>query len=395
MDFEKIKTMTLEEIESRESEIEALVRSNDESTDFGAINKELDALKERKLVLVEEQRKADIDAVLSGAGEDVTETIIPKETRKMADIIEIRNSEAYLDAFAEVVKTGGKSGVAECRALLSTNAPEDGSIAVPTLVEDKIRTAWEASELFSRISKSTVKGNLAIGFEIEGTDAVIHEEGTDAPDEETLAIGTVTIVPKFIKKWITISDEVMSLRGEAFLNYVYDELKYKIVKKAEDVVVAKIIANVGASTSTQAGQASTSAEVGRAGIIDALSYISDEARDIVAIMSRRTWASYEATRTLNGGDPFADLPVVYNNTLEDYDTAEEDDIYAIVGDLNYGFRANLPNGYDVRITVDENSLSEADLIKVTGKLYAGLEAIAQNAFCVITKPAAEEDGGEG
>lgn len=395
MDFEKIKTMTLEEIESRESEIEALVRSNDESTDFGAINKELDALKERKLVLVEEQRKADIDAVLSGAGEDVTETIIPKETRKMADIIEIRNSEKYLDAFAEVVKTGGKSGVAECRALLSTNAPEDGSIAVPTLVEDKIRTAWEESELFSRISKSNVKGNLAIGFEIAGTDAVIHEEGTDAPDEEELAIGTVTIVPKFIKKWITISDEVMSLRGEAFLNYVYDELKYKIVKKAEDVVVAKIIANVGASTLTQAGQASTSAEVGRAGIIDALSYISDEARDIVVIMSRRTWASYEATRTLNGGDPFADLPVVYNNTLNDYDTASEDDIYAIVGDLNYGFRANLPNGYDVRITVDENSLSEADLIKVTGKLYAGLEAIAQNAFCVITKPAAEEDGGEG
>lgn len=202
MDFEKIKTMSLEEIESRKSEIEALVRSNDESTDFGAINKELDALEERKLALIEEQRKNDIEAVIAGAGEDVTENFIEKESRKMADVIEIRNSAAYLDAFAEVVKTGGKSGVAECRALLSTNAPEDGSIVVPTLVEDKIRTAWEESELFSRISKSTVKGNLAIGFEISGTDAVIHEEGTDAPDEEELTIGTVTIVPKFIKKWI-------------------------------------------------------------------------------------------------------------------------------------------------------------------------------------------------
>lgn len=202
MDFEKIKTMSLEEIESRKSEIEALVRSNDESTDFGAINKELDALEERKLALIEEQRKNDIEAVIAGAGEDVTENFIEKESRKMADVIEIRNSAAYLDAFAEVVKTGGKSGVAECRALLSTNAPEDGSIVVPTLVEDKIRTAWEESELFSRISKSYVKGNLAIGFEISGTDAVIHEEGTDAPDEEELTIGTVTIVPKFIKKWI-------------------------------------------------------------------------------------------------------------------------------------------------------------------------------------------------
>ena len=394
MDFEKIKTMSLEEIESRKSEIEALVRSNDESTDFGAINKELDALEERKLALIEEQRKNDIEAVIAGAGEDVTENFIEKESRKMADIIEIRNSAAYLDAFAEVVKTGGKSGVAECRALLSTNAPEDGSIVVPTLVEDKIRTAWEESELFSRISKSYVKGNLAVGFEISGTDAVIHEEGTAAPDEESLVIGTVTIVPKFIKKWITISDEVMSLRGEAFLNYVYDELKYKIVKKAEDVVITKILANVGASTATKAGQATTSAAIGRAGIIDAISYISDEARDLIAVMSRRTWAAYEATRTLNGGDPFADLPVVYNNgILKDYDTAVENDAYAIVGDFAYGFRANLPNGYDVKITVDENSLSEADLVKVTGKLYAGLEAIAQNAFCVITKPG--EGDGEG
>ena len=33
------------------------------------------------------------------------------------------------------------------------------------------------------------------------------------------------------------------------------------------------------------------------------------------------------------------------------------------------------------------------LVKVTGKLYAGLEAIAQNAFCVITKPG--EGDGEG
>ena len=389
MTVDEIKVATLEDIEARHAEIKSLVESKDETADFEALGAELDAIEERRAALIEESRKADLDAVLAGAGEEVTETIIPKETRTMADVMEIRNSKAYLDAFAEVVKSGGKCGVAECRALLTTNAPEDGSIVVPTLVEDKIRTAWEESELFSRISKSEVKGNLAIGFEISGTDAVIHEEGTEAPDEEELAIGTVTIVPKFIKKWITVSDEVMSLRGEAFLNYVYDELKYKIVKKAEDVVVAKIIASVGASTPTMAGQATTAGEPERATIIDAISYISDEARDLVAIMHRRTWAAFEATRTLNGGDPFADLPVVFNNSLDAYDTADEEEAYAIVGDLAFGFRANLPNGYDVKLTVDENSLSEADLVKVTGKLYAGLEAIAQNAFCVITKPESE------
>ncbi len=388
MTLEEITNATLEEIEARKLEIKSLVDGNVDGTDFEALGAELDSIEERMSVLVEEQRKKDVEAVISGEGETVTESIIPKEERKMPDVKEIRNSEAYINAFAEAMKNGDFS---ECRALLTTNAPEDGQIVVPTIVEDKIRTAWEESELFSRISKSTVKGNLSIGFEISGTDAVIHEEGTEAPDEEELTLGAVTIVPKFIKKWITVSDEVMALRGEAFLNYVYDELKYKIVKKAEAVVVAKIIANVGASTSTTAGQATTSAEIGRAAIIDAISYISNEARELVAIMTRRTWAAFEATRTLNGGDPFADLPVVYTTStdLKDYDTAETDDPYAIVGDLAFGFRANLPNGYDVRISVDENSLSEADLVKVTGKLYAGLEPIAVNAFCVITKPDSE------
>lgn len=394
MTFDEIKEATLEELETRKAEIESLVSTPSEDVDFASINSELDALEERKsFLLVEkekETRKADEEAILRGAGTPANE-IIPKENKKM-DVTEIRSSVKYMDAFAEAMKTGDFS---ECRSLLSLNAPEDGSVAVPTIVEDKIRTAWEESELFSRISKSDVKGNLSIGFEISGSEAVIHEEGTDAPDEETLTLGVVTIVPKFIKKWITISDEVMALRGEAFLNYVYDELKYKIIKKAEDVVVASIIANVGASTATKAGQATISAAIGRASIISAIAEISDEARDLVAIMSRRTWASYEATRTLNGGDPFADLPVVFNNSMNDYDTASTDEEYAIVGDLAYGYRANLPNGYDVKISIDENSLSEADLIKVTGKLYAGLAPIAPKAFCVITKPAPEEDGGEG
>lgn len=299
---------------------------------------------------------------------------------------EYRNSKEYIDAFAEMIKTGDEH---ELRALLSKNAPEDGQISVPTIVEDKIRTAWEKSDLFSRISKSYVKGNLAIDFEISGTDAVIHEEGTDAPDEEELTLGTVTIVPKNIKKWISVSDEVMDLRGQAFLDYVYDELSYKIVKKAEAIAIAKICAAVGASTTTKPGQASVAAEIGRAGVVSAISELSDEASDLVIIMNRRTWGQYEATRTLNGGDPFADLPVLYNNDLPAYDVADEKAIYALVGDLDLGVRANLPNGFTPKTIVDDKSKAPDDKVVITGKLFAGIEVIAVKAFCAITKPGEE------
>lgn len=383
MTNEEIKTIGMEEVEARMSEIKTIVEDKSSEADFEALSAEVDALEARKAALVEEQRKADIQAVVEGAGEETTITL-PTEERKMENK-EFRNSPEYIDAFAEYVKTGRDT---EIRALLSQNAEEGGQISVPTIVEEKIRTAWEKSDLFSRVSKSEVKGNLAIDFEISGTDAVIHEEGDDAPDEEELTLGTVTLVPKNIKKWISVSDEVMDLRGQAFLDYVYDELAYKIVKKAEHVVVAKIVAAIGASTSTRPGQASVYAAIGRAGVVDAISNISDEAEDLCIIMNRRTWGQYEATRTLNTLDPFADLPVVYDSSLPAYDVAEDGKPYAIVGDLGFGTRANLPNGYNVKTVVNEDG--PADKVKITGKLFAAIDVIAVNAFCAILKGDAPE-----
>ena len=40
--------------------------------------------------------------------------------------------------------------------------------------------------------------------------------------------------PVSIKKWISISDEVVDLRGEAFLRYIYDEITYRIAKKCNN-----------------------------------------------------------------------------------------------------------------------------------------------------------------
>lgn len=382
-----IDELTLEQVEARMAEIKGLVDGNVEGSDFEALSKEVDLLEARKAALIEEQRKADIAAVAGGEGEPITD-ILPKEGKSMTKTLaEIRSSHEYNEAFAEYIKNGCKDAT-ELRMLLSQNAESDGQISVPTIVEQKIRTAWEKSDLFSRVGKSQVKGNLAIDFEISGTDAVIHEEGADAPDEEELTLGTVTLVPKNIKKWISVSDEVLDLRGEAFLDYVYDELSYKIVKKAEHVVVAKIVAAIGASTSTRPGQASVYAAIGRAGVVDAISCISDEAEDLVIIMNRRTWGQYEATRTLNTLDPFADLPVVYDSSLDAYDEAEDGEPYAIVGDLGFGARVNLPNGFNVKTVINEDG--PADSVKITGKLFAGIDVIAVNAFCAILKGDAPE-----
>lgn len=392
MTLEEIKALSEDEIKTRKSEIDSIlekvVSGEDTETDVNALNEEVRAMDERLVELrkVAEENKDDLKAVIDGEGVEVRNDLEPKmEAKKMADVKEIRNSSAYIDAFAEAIKTGDFT---ECRSLLTENAT-NGTVVVPTFIEEKILTAWEKSEIFSRVGKVNYKGNLKIGFEISGTDAVVHAEGTDAPNEEVLTLGAVEIIPQNIKKWITVSDEVMSLRGQAFLDYIYDEITYKIIKKAENLIIAAIIAAVGASTSSKAGQATISGGVAKTTILNAIAATSDEATDLVVIMNKSTWAAFKALETVNDGDPFNGLPVLFNNSLDSYDSASANEEYAIVGDLGFGARINLPDGNEVKFVFDEKSLAESDLVKIVGKLYAGIGIVAPNAFCVITKPNSE------
>ena len=401
MTIDEIKLLsTVDEIEARNKEIDTIldgvIDGSDNETNVDALKEERQALASRleEIRAEKDTKKADLEAVLNGEGAE-SRGILPEGEKKMTDnIMEIRNSEKYMDAFAEAIKTGDKD-FTECRALLSINAPEDGSVPVPTFVEDYVVTAWEKSEIFNRITKIEGVQNYQVAFEISGTDAVIHIEGDERPEEEELVLGIVSIIPHNIKKWIEVTDEVLALRGEAFLRYLYAEFAHKIIKAADNAVIALIIAQVGASTATQAGQATISAEANKGAILDALAALSDEASDNVVIGNRGTYATLKKQETLNGGDVLVGLPFITNNSLDSYDEAATDDPYLIVGDLTYGARVTLPNGNEIKYIVDEKSKAPDDLVVITGKLFAGIGLVAQNAFCVITKPEAEDDGGEG
>ena len=395
MKIDEIKLIAnIADLETRAAEISEILKNNVDA-DIDSLNAEMDAIIARKAEInaAAENRKNDIAAVINGAGRDIKETV--KESNKM-DLKELRNSPQYIEAFAQAIKDGDKEFLAcqkmvkECRALMTVNAGEDGSIPVPTMVEDYVVTAWEKSEIFNRITKIEGVKNYEVTFEISGTDAVIHIEGTERPEEEELVLGIVSIVPHNIKKYIEVTDEVLSLRGEAFLRYLYAEFAHRIVKAADDTVVALIIAQVGASTATQAGQATITAEAGKGAVLDGVAELSDEASDIVIIGNRRTRAYMKKQETLNNGDVFDGLPFIVNNSLPGYETAEAGDEYLIIGDLRYGARVTLPNGNEIKYIVDEKTKAPDDRVIITGKLFAGIGLVAQNAFCVVVKPEAEE-----
>lgn len=382
MKIEEIMSISAEECEARIAEIK--VEMNNEEADLEALSAEVDAIEERKksLIEAEEQRKALADKVAT----DVTATIIEerKEDTKMENI-EVRNTKAYIDAYANYIKNEDDT---ECRSLLTENV--SGDVPVPELVYDIVKTAWDKEGIMALVKKTYIKGNLKVGFEISSTGATVHTEGGDAVSEETLTLGVVELVPASIKKWISVSDEVVDLRGEAFLRYIYDELTYQIAKKASEELIDKIVASPQTSTSSApAVPAIAVSSLAMGTIAEALGKLSDEANNPVVVMNKATWSALKAVQYANGynADPFEGLKVVFSNHLKSFTSASTYDTFMIVGDFGQGAIANLPNGEGIDFKFDDKTDMTKDLVRILGREYIGLGVVAPSAFVKLCKTA--------
>lgn len=372
---------TIEELMERRTAIAAEIDAPD--ADLDALEAEARAINEEveNRKAAENKRNEIRNAVAQGDGEIKTK-FEETEERKM-DINEIRSSKEYIDAYANYIKTGKDD---ECRALLSTNVA-GGYVPVPAIVEGRIRTAWDKLGLMELVRKTYVRGNLKVGFELSADGAVVHTEGTAAPSEEALTFGIVSLTPASIKKWIKISDEAMDMGGEEFLYYIYDELTYRIAKKAQEELLAKITACTASATSTAVGVGVVAGTPSIGLVAEALGKLSDEAANPVVVMNKGTWAQMKAVQYAGkfNVDPFEGLPVYFDNTIPAYTASgTTGSTWMIVGDFGLGAQANFPNGDEISIKFDDLSLAESDLVKIVGREYIALGAVADKAFCKVT-----------
>lgn len=375
----------LEEIEARKVEIKSEVESTEEVEKLEELNEEVDALNEEAEQITEAQEQEKVAETLEEQPEvKAKATEVSMEVKKEEKVMEMRNTKEYIDAYAEYIKTEKDD---ELRSLLTENV--SGSIAVPDFVLDEVKTAWDKNELLSKVRKTNVKGNLRVQFEISGTDAVVHTEGAYAVEEEELVEGIVELQPVSIKKWISISDEVMDLRGEAFLRYIYDELTYRIAKKAADLLISKITALSGSASSSAPSVGIITKAPAMDTIAQAVGNLSDEATNPTIVMNKLTYADFKAIQYANnyGVDPFEGLTVIFNNSLPAYSAASTNDIYMIVGDFNEGAIANFPAGEGIEIKVDEMSRKKEDLVEILGREFIALGVVADKAFVQVKKPA--------
>ena len=375
----EIKEMSIEELEARKAEIATELETD--GADLDALETEVRAIKAEleERAKIEAQKVELRKAVAEGKG-TITEKI--PEDKKMTNE-EVRSSKAYIDAYAKYLITEKDE---ECRSLLTTQV--SGSVPVPVIVEDIIKTAWEKSEILSRVKKTYFRGNLKVPFELSADGAYVHTEGTTAPTEESLTFGIVEMIPRNIKKWIRISDEAIAMGGETLVRYIYDELTYQIIKKLTALVVADVTGLATSADADEVSGAKITVAPGLTTVAQAFANLSDEASDVVIVMNKLTYVEFKNAYAAGNFavDPFEGLPVLYTSALPAYSTASADDVYAFVGDLR-GAQVNYPEGEGIVIKYDDTTEAEADLVKIVGRQYVAHAITTDRAFCNIAKPA--------
>lgn len=370
MTREEVMILDMEGCEERAAQIAEETREASEEI-LAELSAELDMIEERKKAIEAEaeEKRLQMQEVIDN-GETIEE---PQEEKRM-NSTEIRASKEYRNAFAEYLKSNcdmDKLGE-EQRALLTENAAEGGTIAVPTGVQEKINTAWENDEIMQRIVKTYFKGNLKVGYEASATGAVFHAEGDEAVTPQTLVINYAELIPEMAKKVVEVSDEVLA-NNDALIDYLYDELEYYIVKLIAGRVVAKIVASSLTASYTMGGTTPTTAD-----IIGAEGLLGGEASNPVVITTRAIAAGIKqaALSASFGYDPFDGMPVVYT------DAASLGAKKLIVGDLS-GVQANFPEGGDAKFKFDDMTKADEDIVRIIGRLYVGLDVVAPGKFVMM------------
>ena len=389
--------MTSEEIIARQGEIEQ--RKIEIDAELEKPEADLEALEEETRKLAEESETLKIQLEeLKKAAEEAEETRRKiaegeigdtkekhQEEKTMTDL-EIRGSAEYAEAFKKYIITGDDK---ECRSLLTTNA--SGDVPVPVLVENIVKHAWESNTFLTKVRKTAFRGNLKVPFEKSADDAYVHTEGTTGLTEEDLQLGIVTLTPANIKKWIKISDESVAMGGEAFVQYVYEELAQRIMEKLVSELVGKVNAAGTTHSDTVIGIPKVTEAPGVTVAQGAADQLSEEATDLCIVLNPLSISAFRdaAAGAYYAMDPFAGLTLIKCSALPAYSSADTNAMYGIVGDLK-ALQVNYPEGEGIVTKWDDLTYAEDDMVKIVARQYAGYGVTAPGRLVRLCKPASAE-----
>lgn len=382
---ERKATFEQSDVETRDAILEEVDTLTKEAEDIDSQVSELDELRAK----FEEQEKR----------MSLTKTVAPTEVEARAEEIkkDIYDTPEYRQAWVDAIRTGDERKV---RAMATTN----DNVPVPTIWQNYVETAWYNYGKFSRlVNKTYIQGYLSIPFEAEADDAVIHTEGTAQPAEEDITLGLIELKPAMIKKWISMTDELMAMTADDFMRYLADELVYRVVLKLDNGIIngaldanGKGVVGIVNNTNTlTAASGALTFNVINAGIADLATF-----DNLTVAMNPKTFFDgfmgltdlqqrpiYQIA-TDNTGRPqyyVNGIRVEFTQALPAYSAASANAVWAVAGDFR-GYRLNLPEGEMVRTLFDPYTLAREDKAIMVGRLYAAGNVARLKHFVQFKKP---------
>lgn len=341
-----------------------------------------------------ENRKMEKDLTLD---KTVAENAI--EERKATN--DAYDTPEYRKAYRNYIMTGDDK---EVRAGIKST---DAGVPVPTIFQSKIETAWEKLGIANEVSKSFIKGIFKVSHEVSADGANYHTEGGDAPDEEEVVLATTTLIPMMVKKWISITDELLAMTDDEFYSYVASEVVYQVLRFVED----KILVGVGQGTGDNEGivgianaplTESVSASMGFNAINEGASACECAEGDLMVAMNRATFYKEVMGLTDLQGRPIYNvaldntgkpayfingLKVLFSNALPTYANAEAGKAWAIVGDFK-AYKLNMPEGDGVKTLFDPYTLATQDKSRMIGRIFVAGNVVRAKALAKLVKPSA-------
>ena len=323
-------------------------------------------------------------------------TPVKVEERAKEIVKDIYDTPEYRSAWVNYVKTGNDK---EVRALTTAT----NYVPIPTLMQGYVETAWAKYGKFSQlVSKTYVKGYLAIPVEVAADPAVWHDEGSEMPQEETITLGQILLQPKMIKKWISMTDELMAMAPDEFMRYVSEELVYRVIKLLDDAIINRtdvsgkgVIGIVGNANTVQVTQALSFNAINVA-VAELITW-----ENLTVAMNPKTFFNNIMGLTDLQGRPIYQIAsdntgkpqyfingirIEFTDALPAYDTASAGAAWAVVGDFR-GYRLNLPEGDGVVTLMDQLSLSREDKAYMLGRIYAAGNVTRLKHFAQLNKAA--------
>lgn len=167
-----------------------------------------------------------------------------KEVRSMNtnfDNVSVENvaynsTKEYRHAWVKAITGRGDAelnAIKEARGLSTASAT-----LVPTYIADKIATAWEKNVILNEVSITYSTAKLSFPVETANSGAVWHAENGEAVEEEQITLVDKLLQPMNAKKFISITDELISGTDESIMDYIAEEVTYFILKLISNSIVA-------------------------------------------------------------------------------------------------------------------------------------------------------------